>query len=298
MATLTTVKPLNGAEENVHFGVSYAILKAQANESADVDCFKISAGTSGKLFYNTGTAASPVWVELTAKDFDTGRGVELRTDGLYINNVKKTASDAKLYWKAGNGTYGEINDAFKVQGVDNVDGVYDSNDITSAGGASVTINVAQGEGGGGGGDPDNAPPVNTLGATTAETAGAKNAVTFNAANGNLISVDDVDDEFLTTVVSVTSGKLTVTANSGAIVTGNNTASVKIQGTKESINKALDGLKFEGGAGFSGTTLTVTTNDITQNKDIDTIAITAGTTGGDPDNAPPVNTLGATTAETA
>ncbi|SMB27240.1 protein of unknown function [Sterolibacterium denitrificans] len=290
MATLTTVTPLSGAEENVHFGVSYAILKVQADESADVDCFKISAGTTGKLFYNTGTAASPVWVELTTNDFNTGRGVELRIDGLYINNVKKTASDAKLYWKGMDGS-----DAFKVQGVDNVDSVYDANDVISAGSASVSINVTPGEGGGGN-DPENAPPVNTLGATSVETAGAKNAVTFSGSS--LISVADADDEFLTTVVTVGSGKLTVAANSGAIVTGNNSASVKIQGTIEAINKALDGLKFEGGAGFTGTTLTVTTNDITQNKDIDSITIAAGTSGGDPTNAPPVNTLGATSVETA
>ncbi len=88
-----------------------------------------------------------------------------------------------------------------------------------------------------------------------------------------VSVADIDSSALTTTLNVSSGKLNVTAGTGAVVTDNGTASVTITGTAAQINAALAGLAYTGNLNFNGAdTLTVVTNDGTA-TDTDTIAIT-------------------------
>ena len=122
----------------------------------------------------------------------------------------------------------------------------------------------------------NDPPINTVpgGQTVAED-------TILPIAG--VSVADSDSSALTTTLSVSSGKLNVTAGAG--VTGNGTASVTITGTAAEINTALAGLAYTGNPDFNGTdALTVATSDGTATA-TDTIAITVN-----PVNDAPINTV--------
>ena len=122
----------------------------------------------------------------------------------------------------------------------------------------------------------NDPPINTVpgGQTVAEDT------TLSIAG---VSVADSDSSALTTTLSVSSGKLDVTAGAG--VTGNGTANVTITGTAAEINTALAGLAYTGNLDFNGAdTLTVATSDATATA-TDTIAITVN-----PVNDAPINTV--------
>ena len=122
----------------------------------------------------------------------------------------------------------------------------------------------------------NDPPINTVpgGQTVAEDTNLSIAG---------VSVADSDSSALTTTLSVSSGKLDVTAGAG--VTDNGTANVTITGTAAEINTALAGLAYTGNLDFNGTdTLTVATSDATATA-TDTIAITVN-----PVNDAPINTV--------
>ena len=115
---------------------------------------------------------------------------------------------------------------------------------------TVTINV---------GAVDDAPVNNVPGAQA-----ATEDVTHSISG---ISVTDFDvggaTEVASTVLSVGSGTLTVTAAGGAVVTNNGTNSVTITGNAAAINAtlALNNVDYLGNPNFNGTdTLTVTTTD--------------------------------------
>jgi Ca2+-binding RTX toxin-like protein len=122
--------------------------------------------------------------------------------------------------------------------------------------------------------PANTAPVNTVpGAQTAQEDQAK------AIGG--ISVADADSASLTTSLSVAHGTLSLTAASGATVTGNSTGAVTLTGSAAAINSSLAGLSYKGVLDYSGAdTLTVTTSDGTlQDSDTVAITVTADTPGG-------------------
>ncbi|HQR97849.1 tandem-95 repeat protein [Polaromonas sp.] len=117
----------------------------------------------------------------------------------------------------------------------------------------------------------NDAPINTVpgGQTMTEDA----SKVFSTANGNAITVSDVDSGTLTTTVSVTNGTLTALAFAGATITNNGSGSVTISGTAAAINGALNGLSYTSTADYHGAaTLTVLTSDGTL-TDSDTIALT-------------------------
>nr|WP_240523340.1 tandem-95 repeat protein [Polaromonas sp. AER18D-145] len=127
--------------------------------------------------------------------------------------------------------------------------------------ASKTVNVVS---------VDDAP-LNTVpaGQTMAEDA----SKVFSTANGNAITVSDVDSGTLTTTVSVTNGTLTALAFAGAIITNNGSGSVTISGTAAAINGALNGLSYTSTADYQGAaTLTVLTSDGTS-TDSDSVTVT-------------------------
>ena len=131
--------PTPGAEDTL-YSFSYFNLKISAGESYTTDAFQITTVPNGTLYYNTGTATEPVLVAIT--DFTN---VQLRINGLYIDNVKVSGIDSKLYWMPDEGEVG-ITEAFTVNAVDNVDGIFgNGNDETAtdqgADGATVSINV-------------------------------------------------------------------------------------------------------------------------------------------------------------
>ncbi|MBI4963444.1 MAG: DUF4347 domain-containing protein [Desulfomonile tiedjei] len=115
----------------------------------------------------------------------------------------------------------------------------------------------------------NDPPVITLSNIVQQTD-ANGAVIFNLANGNLISVGDPDagTGLLQVTLTATNGTLTLngTANldfnsPGGVGDGTADATMTFTGTLTDINAALDGMTFNGNAGYVGLAeVTVTVND--------------------------------------
>ena len=109
-------------------------------------------------------------------------------------------------------------------------------------------------------------PVNAVPGT--QTVDEDQGLVFSSANGNAITVSDSADtdvggtDSLNTTLIVTAGVLSITPGSGALATGDGTASVSLQGTAAQINAALAGLTYTPEANFNGSdTLTITTSDL-------------------------------------
>jgi hypothetical protein len=118
--------------------------------------------------------------------------------------------------------------------------------------ATTTITVSQ----------INDAPVNSV-PSAVQTFNEDGSVTFNAANGNLISVADADagSGNLTVTLSVQSGALSLSTTSNLTVTGDGTNAVTLSGTAANINAALNGLVYNPGANYNGErTITIVTND--------------------------------------
>ena len=147
----------------------------------------------------------------------------------------------------------------------------------------------------------NDAPVNTV--PGAQSVAEDTDLVFSAANGNAVTVADLDHGEtnggdLVVTAAVTNGSLTLgsTANLTA-VTGNGGRTVTLTGTAANINAALNGLTYRGDANFNTETggnteaLTLTTRDQGNTgsggelTDSDTVAITV--TGV---NDAPVNTV--------
>jgi len=122
--------------------------------------------------------------------------------------------------------------------------------------ATVTVNVT----------PVNDAPVNTIPGT--QTITEEGAQTFSAANGNAISIADVDAATgdLTTTLTVSNGTLTVGGTVGqqavlTSITGSGTNTLVLTGTISEINAVLEGLVYASNSNFNGNdTLTIVTND--------------------------------------
>ena len=120
-------------------------------------------------------------------------------------------------------------------------------------------------------------------ATKITTFATPGALVFSTANGNAITVADVDGGSLTTTVAVTNGTFTLGSTAGVTVTGNGTGSVTLSGTAAAINAALAGASYTSTPDYNGPAqLTVTTSDLGNTgsggtlTDVDTVtlAITA------------------------
>ncbi|MBL7480416.1 tandem-95 repeat protein [Legionella bononiensis] len=99
------------------------------------------------------------------------------------------------------------------------------------------------------------------------------AQVFSTANGNAISLTDIDSASVTTTISVAHGSLTALATAGVTITNNGTGSVTLTGSPAAITAALDGLSYTPVADYNGSdSLTVVTSDGTL-SDTDSIAIT-------------------------
>jgi large repetitive protein len=133
------------------------------------------------------------------------------------------------------------------------------NGNTGAGGPkidsdSVVINVAA----------VNDAPVN--GVPGLQTVNEDTNLVFSTANGNAVSISDVDagagNETVT--LSVASGALTLNGTAGlAFTVGDGTAdsTMTFSGTVAAINTALNGMGYQGNLNFNGSdTFTITTND--------------------------------------
>ncbi|QXI32708.1 DUF4347 domain-containing protein [Pseudomonas promysalinigenes] len=128
----------------------------------------------------------------------------------------------------------------------------------------------------------NDAPVNNL--PVAQTAQQGIGLGFNTANGNAISISDVDagNGLLTVFLSATNGTLSLGSLSGITLllgTGTNNPLMIFEGTRANLNAALQTLTFTSASNFIGSaTLTIETNDNGNSgsggakTDIDTLTI--------------------------
>lgn len=93
----------------------------------------------------------------------------------------------------------------------------------------------------------------TLDLPDAQEVNEGGQLTIGAAEGNPITVDDIDagTNSVETRVTAENGTLEVPANAGTVVTGNETSQVTLQGRISQINDALDGLIYVPNPDFFG-----------------------------------------------
>jgi VCBS repeat-containing protein len=124
----------------------------------------------------------------------------------------------------------------------------------------------------------NDAPVNTV--PGAQNTNEDTPLTFTTGGGNAIQIADVDAASGSLQVVLTATNGTLTADAGAAISNNNTASVTLNGTLANINASLDGLIFVPTANFFGAAqITIATNDLGNTgsggalSDTDNVAIT-------------------------
>jgi VCBS repeat-containing protein len=117
-------------------------------------------------------------------------------------------------------------------------------------------------------------PTNSVPA--AQTVNEDIVKVFSAANGNQISISDVDNTSHTVTLTAAHGTLTLNGIAGlSFTTGDGTAdaTMTFSGTDVAINTALNGMSFKGDANYNGNaSLQIVTSDGAL-SDTDTVAIT-------------------------
>ncbi|PWD59426.1 hypothetical protein DF209_12200, partial [Pectobacterium polaris] len=151
-------------------------------------------------------------------------------------------------------------------------------------------------------DAVNDAPVN--GVPVAQAVQQDGSLVFNTANGNLISVSDVDIGGNTMEVTLTAsnGLLTLSPFSGLIFSvgsGADDSTMTFQGSLTNINNALNGLTFTPTSGYNGSaSIQIVSNDLGSSgsggaqTDTDTIAITVNP------NNPTITSVSASSADGA
>ncbi|MEQ1652403.1 MAG: Ig-like domain-containing protein, partial [Hyphomicrobium sp.] len=131
-----------------------------------------------------------------------------------------------------------------------------------------------------------------------QTSNEDTPLVFSSANGNAITVADVDGDTITMTVSATNGLLTLGSTSGVTSSGNGTGTVTLSGSPASITAALNGLTFAPSADYNGSAaISVTASDGVASTS-NTIGITinpiadivANSTSTDEDTAVTINVL--------
>ena len=97
----------------------------------------------------------------------------------------------------------------------------------------------------------NDAPVNQL--PGAQTVAEDATLVFSAANGNAITVADVDSASLTVTLSSANGTLTLGSVAGVTVSGNGTNALTLIGGAAAINAALNGTAFKNTGDHNGST---------------------------------------------
>ena len=167
------------------------------------------------------------------------------------------------------------------------DGANDGSGSALSDTSTITINVTA----------VNDAPVNSLPSST--SVNEDTSIVFNAANGNAISISDVDANGSneTVKLSVLHGTLTLSGIAGLTVNGDGTGTITVIGSVSAINAALNGLKYQPANNYKGSdTLTVVTNDNGNSgtggakTDTDTISITIKPMNDAPVLAPDTNEI--------
>ncbi|KAF3886436.1 MULTISPECIES: DUF4347 domain-containing protein [Nostocales] len=190
------------------------------------------------------------------------------TTGLFIT-TGDGIDDEKIIFK---GTLGNINAALTGMTFKPAANVFGegsitiaTNDLGNTGGSAVTVTntvkiIIE---------PINEPPVNLV-PITAQSTIANTSLVFSQATNNRISISDIDalNNPVQVTLTATNGNLSLNANSIAKLDfsqgagdGTNDASMTFTGTMDDINAALDGMKFNPTADFSGVgKVEILTND--------------------------------------
>ena len=136
--TLTTMKPLVGGTEDQYYAITYARLLMNGNESSTTDGFLIESGASGSLSY------MDIYGVRQIIDFTRNPEVVLRLNGLYINNVKVSGSDSKLYWINDEGFQGGDVTALNLQAVNTLTRTWGNGELggIETSGTSVPASLA------------------------------------------------------------------------------------------------------------------------------------------------------------
>ena len=128
----------------------------------------------------------------------------------------------------------------------------------------------------------NVAPVNNLPAT--QQTPIDTPLVFSTANGNAISISDVDDTTVQVTLSATNGTVTLNGTSGltfSVGDGSGDASMTFTGSLAAINSTLNGLQFSPSGGYEGmASLQVSTTDFggpggDTHSDVDVLTIKVG-----------------------
>ncbi|WP_075086540.1 tandem-95 repeat protein [Mariniblastus fucicola] len=156
----------------------------------------------------------------------------------------------------------------------------DDQGLDSSLAATATINVGA----------VNDAPMNQLPST--QSVQEDSVLVLSAANGNNISINDVDafGGVIEVRLTATNGVLNLATTTGLTVSGDGSAMVTIEGSNADIYNALDGLQFVPNANFYGpASIEVATNDRGNTgggdlTDVDVLNINVGSINDDPFNS--------------
>ncbi|GGU56886.1 hypothetical protein GCM10009504_12330 [Pseudomonas laurentiana] len=202
-----------------------------------------------------------------------GGGVIVTGSGTGVLTLSGALANINVFIAASNLTYKTAQDA-----TGSVALTVSINDNGNTGGGpqtdtkTVTLNVTA----------VNDAPVNSVPAS--QTAQQGIPLAFNDANGNAISISDVDagSSLMIVTLSSVNGTMSLGNTSGVtlvIGSGTDNTVIRLQGTQANINAVLQTLTFKSNTGFLGNAnLTIQSNDLGNSgsggakSDIDTIAI--------------------------
>ncbi|MEQ1651594.1 MAG: tandem-95 repeat protein, partial [Hyphomicrobium sp.] len=199
--------------------------------------------------------------EDTARTFNVVTGTNGATADTFegapsVTSITQPANGSVTFTAAGSMTY---TPSANFSGTDTFTYTVTSGGVTETATVTVTVTAV------------NDAPVNTV--PGAQTAPEDTSIVFNSANGNAITVADVDSN-VTTTLTVANGALTLGSIAGVTVTGNGTGTVTVSGTPAAITAAMSGLTFAPTADWNGaTTLNVSTSDGVAPATVNTVGIT-------------------------
>ena len=217
--------------------------------------------TNGTWYYTTNGGTT--WTAVNAID-----GTVSGTNALLLADNANT----RLYFRPNADYNGSAPAALTLRAWDTTSGTAGTKVDPGSGGGSLAFSTAS--------DvidvtvtPAADAPVNTV--PGAQGTGLNIPLIFSTANGNVLSVADVDGNLATVRVTVTNGVANVTLFGAATISAgaNGTNTLTISGTQADINATLNGLRYTPTAGFTGAaTLTLLSTDSAAQTDSDVVNI--------------------------
>jgi hypothetical protein len=272
------------------------VLTAPSSAALDEDTNLIFSSANSNAISGADVDAGPVSVSMS---LNVSHGVLTFSNGMVglTFSTGDGTNDASMVFQ---GSLSSINNALNglkyvpdlnYNGTDTLNITLDDQGNTGSGTAlsdsksvGITINAV------------NDAPVNSLPA--AQTTNEDTNLVFSAANGNLLSIGDVDAgaSDVQVSLSVDQGALTLAGTTGLTFSsgsGTGDASMTFRGSLSSLNTALDGFTYIPPAGYNGAVLlSITTDDLNHTgsggtkTDSDTLNITVSAVNDAPVNQVP------------